>query len=161
MKNEIKKLIEDLTGENGIARQKARHKLVAIGEPAIEFLLELQNSTNHQARWEAIKAIAQISDPESIPILINSLDDPKFDVRWLAAEGLIEIGRKSIKPLVEALLENIESEFYKEGVHHVLKELHRRREYKDEAKLIHALEEAFSEEKLIIAAEEVVHSLAG
>ena len=57
MSKEIKKLIDDLTGNNGIARQKARHQLVKIGEPAIDYLIELQYSSNHKARWEAIKAI--------------------------------------------------------------------------------------------------------
>lgn len=157
MSEEIKKLIEELTGENGIVRQKARHKLVQLGSPAIDYLIELQYSENHKARWEAIKAIGQIADPESIPILINSLEDEKFDVRWLAAEGLIEVGKDSVKPLVNNFLQNVDSEYLQEGVHHVLKELFRRGEYEDKSGLIAALEDSLADEKLIIAAENLLY----
>jgi len=157
MDAEIKKLINALTGENGIERQKARHKLVKMGPPAIDYLIELQYSPNHKARWEAMKAIGQIADPESIPILINSLEDEKFDVRWLAAEGLIEIGNTVVKPLVNNFLENVDSEYLQEGVHHVLKELQRRGEYQDKTGLIKVLEESLAEEKLIVAAENLVY----
>lgn len=158
MSKEIKKLIDDLTGDNGIARQKARHQLVKIGEPAIDYLIELQYSSNHKARWEAIKAIGQISDPETIPILINSLEDDKFDVRWLAAEGLIELGSDVVRPLIQLFLQDIDSEYMREGVHHVLKELERQEIFDDETGIIPALEDPVWDEKLIIAVEKFVNS---
>ncbi len=157
MKEDIKKLINQLTSENGITRQIARHKLVEIGSPAIDYLIELQYSSDHKTRWEAIKAIGQIADPESIPILINSLEDDKFDVRWLAAEGLIEVGKDSIKPLVNNFIQNVDSDYLQEGVHHVLKELQRRNQFEDKYGLIKALEESLADEKLILAAEKLVY----
>lgn len=159
MSDDIKKLINLLSGEDGIARQKARHQLVEIGEPAIDYLIELQYSSNHQARWEAIKAIGQIGSDEAIPVLINSLEDSKFDVRWLAAEGLIEIGKSAIKPVVNAFLENHDSAFIKEGLHHVLKEMKREGKFADQYDLINSLEDTYEEEKAIIASEKTVNSL--
>jgi HEAT repeat protein len=159
MESEIKKLIEDMTGDNGIARQKAWHRLVKIGEPAIDYLIELQYSKNHKARWEAIKAIGQINDPETIPILINSLEDDKFDVRWLAAEGLIDLGKDVVKPLLNTFSQDIDSEYLREGVHHILKELERRDEFDDKTEIIPALEETNLNEKVIITVEKYLNNL--
>ena len=155
---EIKKFIDDLSSDNGIKRQKARNELVKIGEPAIDYLIELQFAPQHHTRWEAIKALSQIAEPDSIPLLINSLEDEKFDVRWLAAEGLINIGKDSIKPLVITLLENTDSEYLREGVHHVLKDLQLEGKYPDENNVLEALE-SYNEEKIIIAAESLLKTL--
>ena len=46
-----------------------------------------------------------------------------FDVRWLAAEGLIHIGVDAIVPLLHALIERPESVWLREGAHHVLHDL--------------------------------------
>jgi hypothetical protein len=78
-------------------------------------------------------------------------------VRWLAAEGLIEVGKDSIKPLVNNFIQNVDSDYLQEGVHHVLKELQRRNQFEDKYGLIKALEESLADEKLILAAEKLVY----
>ena len=55
--------------------------------------------------------------------LIEALNDKIFDVRWLAAEGLILIGRGALAPLLQALMEHPDSLWLREGVHHVLHDL--------------------------------------
>jgi hypothetical protein len=132
MSKTIEELIKDLYNNNGIIRQKARYELVKMGNPALDYLLELQGAEKHLARWEAVKAISEIGTKSSIPILINALEDEEFDVRWLAAEGLIEIGRDSVYPLLKAFISNKESVHLKEGVHHVLKGLELRGLYNDD-----------------------------
>ena len=136
----IEELIKDLSNENGIIRQKARYALVKIGNPALDYLLELQTSEKHLARWESVKAISEIGSKDSIPILINALEDEEFDVRWLAAEGLIEIGHSSVYPLLKAFIANKDSVHLKEGVHHILKGLELRGLYDDKHEIIKALE---------------------
>jgi HEAT repeat protein len=140
MAKTIEELIKDLSNNDGIIRQKARYELVRIGNPALDYLLEMQGAEKHLARWEAVKAISEIGTTDSIPILINALEDEEFDVRWLAAEGLIEIGHSSVYPLLKAFISNKESIHLKEGVHHVLKGLELRGKYNDRYEIIKALE---------------------
>ncbi len=140
MSTTIEELIETLSNPNGIIRQKARYELVKMGNPALDYLLELQGAAKHLARWEAVKAISEIGTRDSIPILINALEDEEFDVRWLAAEGLIDIGHSSVYPLLKAFISNKDSIHLKEGVHHVLKGLEVRGLYDDKYEIIKALE---------------------
>ena len=140
MESEIKELIKLFYSEDGIQRSKARFELANIGKPAIEYLVGLQYSPKQQVRWEAIKTISQIAAPESIPILINALENNDLDVRWIAAEGLIEIGKESIKPLLEALVCDEPSKFILEGAHHVLKSLQFKHLFFDDEGLIEKLE---------------------
>ena len=122
-KEEIESLISNLANKDSIARIKARASLVSYGHRAVEPLLEALSSKNQWVRWEAAKALSQIHDISSINGLINALRDEMFDVRWLAAEGLIAIGRKSLKPILQALVELPDSIWMMEGAHHVLHEI--------------------------------------
>ena len=150
MSDNIEELIKDLSNPDGIKRQKARYELVRMGNPALDFLLELQNAEKHLARWEAVKAISEIGSKKSIPILINALEDEEFDVRWLAAEGLIEIGHDSVHPLLKAFISNKDSVHLKEGLHHVLKGLEIRGLYDDKFEIIEALEKSTAPSELEI-----------
>ena len=122
-KEEIESLISNLANKDSITRVKARASLVSYGHQAVELLLEALSSKNQWVRWEAAKALSQIHDTASINGLINALRDEMFDVRWLAAEGLIAIGRKSLKPILQALVELPDSIWMMEGAHHVLHEI--------------------------------------
>jgi HEAT repeat protein len=101
-KQDINALMKDLSGKDGIIRNKARIALVEIGGPAVEPLVNALTDRSQTVRWESAKALGQIMDPRSIDALVNALQDRLFDVRWLAAEGLIAIGSKSVKPLLQA-----------------------------------------------------------
>ncbi len=140
MPETVEELIKDLSSLDSIRRQKARYELVKMGNPALDYLLELLKSNKHLARWESVKAISEIGSKDSIPILINALEDEEFDVRWLAAEGLIEIGHGSVYPVLKAFISNKDSIHLKEGVHHVLKGLEIRGLYNDKYQIIKALE---------------------
>jgi HEAT repeat protein len=74
-------------------------------------------------RWEAAKALSQIGNQKAIKALLEALTDEKFEVRWLAAEGLIRIGRRAIVPLLEALVNQSDSYWLREGIHHVLHDM--------------------------------------
>jgi HEAT repeat protein len=74
-------------------------------------------------RWEAAKALGQISDPRAAEALVRALEDEMFDVRWLAAEGLITLGCGALLPLLHALVERSDSEWLREGAHHVFYDL--------------------------------------
>ncbi len=137
----VEKLINDLSSDNGIIRQIARHELVKIGHhTTIDHILKLLDSPKHMTRWEAIKAIEQMGDPIATPLLIKSLQDDKFDIRWIAAEGLIRLGESSIKPLMKQIVKDSDSVFIREGAHHILKELESRGIFNDKFGIINKLE---------------------
>ena len=54
---------------------------------------------------------------------MKALEDEEFDVRWLAAEGLIKMNIKGLKPLLKALEHRGDSALLLEGAHHVFHDL--------------------------------------
>jgi len=122
----IKNLITSLSSSIDLTRIKAREELVAIGKPAVPFLIEALKDSNHLMRWEAVKALGEIGDPEAALALVEALEDEEFEVRWRAAEALIRMNAKGLKPLLDALIHHADSAFLREGAHHVLHELARR-----------------------------------
>lgn len=117
---EIQKLVETLKSEDGLQRQAARYKLEDIGKPAVPYLIELMGDPNAHARWEAAKALDALRDPAAAPVFVKALEDEEPGVRWLAAEGLIGLERLAFKPLLEALVKDLDSVWLREGAHHVL-----------------------------------------
>lgn len=126
--SELEELIQQLCNEDGHERKIARKKLVAIGEEALEHVGGLLNHPKHVCRWEAMKVIEEIGEPKSIPVFIEALEDEKSDIRWIGAEGLIRTGKHSLKPLLKAVAENYDSVFILNGAHHVITELHVKKE---------------------------------
>jgi HEAT repeat protein len=121
--SELQQLLETLGSDDGMKRKKAREALVEKGKVSIDFLLELLSHPKHIYRWEAVKTLEEIGDPDTIPVLILALEDDKSDVRWIAAEGLIKLGMKSVKPLLNILIEKSDSVFVLEGAHHIFFDL--------------------------------------
>jgi HEAT repeat protein len=119
----IKKLTANLSSSIDLTRVKARKELVAIGKPAVPFLIEALKNPNHLERWEAAKVLGEVGEAEAASALVEALDDEEFEVRWRAAEALIRMKTKGLKPLLHALIQNADSAFLREGAHHVLHEL--------------------------------------
>jgi len=119
----ISALIADLNNHDGLVRQKARNELIKIGEPAVETLIQAFNSREGYTHWEAAKALRQIGSPKAARALVKALENDQFSVRWLAAEGLISLGRNGLEPLLHALEYKANSVWLREGAHHVLHDL--------------------------------------
>lgn len=159
----INSLIADLDSEDGLVRVRARRSLVAIGGPAVRSLVKALASRKQWVRWEAAKAMGQIGDPAAAQALVWALEDDMFDVRWLAAEGLIAIGREALVPLLRALVERSDSEWLREGAHHVFHDLARgRSDLKGVLQLVlAALEDVEPSLEVPVAAETAVKKLRG
>ncbi|MGC1390734.1 MAG: HEAT repeat domain-containing protein [Bacteroidales bacterium] len=114
---------ESLDSENSVKKLTARSTLVGMGKPIIPKLNRLLSSENSFLRMEAAKIVELIDDSRSIPFLINLLDDKEFEIRWIAAEGLIKIGRRSILPLLKSIRDGESSFIFNKGAHHVLNDL--------------------------------------
>jgi hypothetical protein len=116
----IEGLIMALSSDNDSTRRDARRSLVAVGSPAVRSLTEALKLRNDNVRREAVKALSEIGGAEVAPALIRTLEDEEFDIRWLAAEGVIGLGVSGLKPLLQALIDQGDSPLLLEGAHHVV-----------------------------------------
>jgi HEAT repeat protein len=110
---------------------EAKNELVKMGEQILPVMHTLVKSDSEVLRKEAIKIIRLIVNHSSIPVAIHLLEDTDGDIRWMAAETLIRIGRVSLRPLLTAIFHNSQSFFLREGAHHVLSELIRKHDAKE------------------------------
>jgi hypothetical protein len=111
---------ELLDSKNSVKKLAARNKLVVMGKTILPKLHRLLNSENGLLRMEAAKIVELIADRRSIPFLINLLGDKEFEIRWIAAEGLIKIGRPAILPILKSIRDGKSSFIFNKGAHHVL-----------------------------------------
>ena len=112
-----------LENEDDKVRTRARKSLVILGKKAVLPLsLVLENSKTYKARWEAAKALSEISDLKSIPTLVKALEDPESDVAWLAAKSLEKFRKAAWPELLRALVNHgSESVLLQHGAHHILR----------------------------------------
>jgi HEAT repeat protein len=111
----------DLASNDWRARVRARQALTGLRAQAVPSLVVALKDRNWRLRWEAAKTLGEISDPSSAPALVEALEDTRSGIRWLAAEGLIAIGHEALPPLLHALVHYSDSEWLREGAHHVLR----------------------------------------
>lgn len=116
----IREHIYKLADNDGSERENARKVLIDIGAPAIDYLFEMISHPDVIARWEALKTLIEIKDPDIIPLLINSLDDNNSAIRWLAAEGLADMGEEAFIALLTALSAYPDTVSLRKGVKHFI-----------------------------------------
>ncbi len=116
----IRQAIESLGDFNDARRSQARNTLVHIGKPAIPGLVKTLEHANHLVRWGAAKALAEIGDPSTAGALVKVLEDDVFDIRWIAAEGLIGMGILGLEPLLRALIEHADIASLRESARHII-----------------------------------------
>lgn len=119
----------------------ARLSLVWLGKSILPQLHKLVKSENSLIRQEAAKLIQIAADRRSIQVLIVLLDDKEYDIRWIAAEGLIRIGRKSIVPLLKAVSGGETTLFSNKRVHQVFSVLFSEDEKREFISLMQSLED--------------------
>jgi HEAT repeat protein len=122
----IVELVTQLGDPSGVTRQRARQALVAIGPRAVEPLMVALRDPRDQVRWEAAKALTNLTSRRAAASLVHALQDENGDVRWLAAEGLIALQEGALRPLLKALSAELDGDELREGAHHVFHELARR-----------------------------------
>lgn len=118
--DEIPMLMEQLGDDDGARRQEARDALVQIGKAAVRYVTRALADPNARVRWEAAKALRDLREPSSAPVLVEALMDETLEVRWLAAEALAALEEKAIIPLLHALEKNFGSIWLRNGAYHVL-----------------------------------------
>ncbi len=118
-----KRLLGLISMKNYNQNIRSKNELIKEGEKILPVIHALTKSDYKSIRKEAIKVVKQLAHESSIPVAIALLEDRENDIRRIAAETLIRIGRSSINPLLEALVDNGISYYLRQGVHHVLSEL--------------------------------------
>ena len=132
---EFKKLLK---AKNYRERTEAHRSLHKKGREIADQLMALTSSPNFQVRKEATKLLEEISDPESIHTLIELLNDPESEIRWIASEGLIKIGRSTIEPLLQKLMAG-ENLTFKLSAYNVFQHLFTKKEETDLDSLLKSL----------------------
>jgi len=99
----LQSLLKDLTSGDEPRAEKAVPALIELGEEAIPALLDLTNSADVDARWWALRTLAQSPLARTV-WLVPFLNDPAPEVRQCAALGLANKPDESAAPaLIQAL----------------------------------------------------------
>ena len=139
---DIPELIKDLGDPRDLTRQRARLLLVHFSQQSLPALLGALHENNSHTRWEAVRALGQISNPETAGELSKMMLDDDTAVRWAAMESLVNLGHDCMGPMLELFVKNFDSAWLREGVHHVLHVFRDRNQLNDvELKLFDALSE--------------------
>jgi len=85
-------LIETLSSPDSLMAHLAADALVAIGTPAVPELMRLMENSSRAARLEAVRALALIADPQTIPTLYNLFSEDSSLMEYWANEGLERMG---------------------------------------------------------------------
>jgi HEAT repeat protein len=97
----IKSLIKALDNKDDQVRKKVRESIVAIGEQAIEPLLEALSSSIWNIKMNATLALGEIGDTRAVDLLLQGLQE---NIRIQAITALGKIGdKRAEKPLFDAL----------------------------------------------------------
>lgn len=155
----IKSLIDDLTNERELRRDRVRRLLSALNTKALPALIKGLKSHNHTLKEESARVLGTIKYREAAEALISALEDDIFDVRWLAGEGLISIGDAALEPVFSALTKRSDSTSIREGLHRVLHGMYRESDQALIKPILLALEDSGSRLEVPLAAETALNSL--
>ena len=122
-RQEVRDLLSQLESDDAATRLAARTKLGEIGTAAGEGLRTCLYDPQQHVRWEAAKTLAVIADPLAAPALVHALDDEDPDVRWVAGEALIALGKTGLPALLMGLIRHSNSVGFLRAAHHVLHDL--------------------------------------
>jgi HEAT repeat protein len=155
----MRNYVRDLRSQNGLRRQSARLAMVAIGEPAIDILAALAIHPQWKIRWEAVKALSQMKNAVTAPVLINALEDEYESIRWIAAQGLINLGKQGLISVLEALSSYKLTAILRQGAHHVIKEISKRYPLSGIDELIANLDDTSNYFVLPMNAKSILHQM--
>lgn len=101
---ELETLISELTSEDDARAARALSQIPQHGEPALNYLLNLLESSEPDPRWWAVVALSGMDHPRANSAVIEALGDKDPTVRQCAAAGLRQHSMPEAVPrLIEAL----------------------------------------------------------
>lgn len=100
--DEITQLIADLGSRDNDTQVRAESRLIKIGKPAVESLIEATRNSDSQVRWRAAWSLGMIGDSRAFGSLAVLLNDSDEDVRHETEEALGHLGDpRAVDLLVE------------------------------------------------------------
>lgn len=90
--NSVPALINALNDKDSLVARLTANALIEIGEASVLPLIEFIRTPHSPARFEAMRALALISDERSAPILFDALDDESILIDYWANDGLERLG---------------------------------------------------------------------
>lgn len=97
------------------------------------------SSFNERLKAEVNNIISVVADKRAVPSLIDLLDDESYEIRWIAAESLLRVGRRCIIPILQMIKDGRQFH-YPRKVHYVLESLLTRKEKKELYHLLSTLD---------------------
>jgi HEAT repeat protein len=97
-------LLKALRGADEQLSSQIFAALVRLGSLAVPALIQKSKSSSAHLRWNCIRALGEIHDRRALPVLVNALQDDDHSVAWMAAKGLAQFGKDSLKPVLELLM---------------------------------------------------------
>lgn len=88
----IPELVDALKSPDATLSRSAAAALAALGKRATPELIKVVEEGPHHAQLNALRALAVIRDPESIPALMSVLEQDSVLMEYWANEGLDNIG---------------------------------------------------------------------
>lgn len=119
----VAELLRTMDGKDGVAREKARAQLVAMGSAAIPHLVQAAQGGRFQLRLEATRALAKLGDQNTAEALARQFDDCG-EIGWAAAEGLKNMGSIGARAVLQQLMMHPGSHGVRIAAHHALREAH-------------------------------------
>lgn len=89
-------LVAALDDPDAMTADLAMQALVSVGAEAVPALLALLKKGSRRARLRAVRALAEIAAPESIPALMQVLENDSALMRYWADQGLDNLGLKML-----------------------------------------------------------------
>jgi HEAT repeat protein len=126
---DIESLVALLDSNNPVEREQARESLISSGRAAVVPVLQQLKKGNQRSGWEAAKILGAIGDPAAASALTELLDHEDHDIRWVAAESLIALGREGLRQVLMALLSKADSIWVQKSAHHVVSRFVKDRSY--------------------------------
>jgi HEAT repeat protein len=111
------------------------------GSQSVNLFVEMLCDKNEKVRIAAAGGHEQFDELLVIEALVKKAQDCDLSVRWAATNILIQIGRKGLRPLLEALTHDYNSFCLRQSARHILQTLHERGDLTNpEVEVLRALE---------------------
>jgi HEAT repeat protein len=88
----VSPLIRVLSDPDSLTAKLASNALILIGIPATSALLDMLKNGQSSAKLEAVRALAEIKDPNAIPGLMKALETDSALMQYWASLGLEKLG---------------------------------------------------------------------
>ncbi len=104
----------------------ARLEQEGAGSQSIDHLIDMFCDTNEMLRLEAARALEKFDETAVMTALVKKTQDCNLSVRWAAMNILINVGRKGLRPLFEALTHDFNSFCLRQSARRILQTLNGR-----------------------------------